>query len=42
MSLGLNISGNDSDIVPHFRFDARAGRLFFADFVIVVDRRLYT
>jgi hypothetical protein len=32
MGLGLNITGgNGADIVPHIRYDARAGRLFRAD-----------
>ena len=39
MSLGLNIGGNAADIIPHVRFDARAGRLFRADRVVGVDGR---
>ncbi len=42
MSLGLNIGGNAADIVPHVRFDARAGRLFRADRVLGADGRWTT
>ena len=42
MSLGLNIGGNGADIVPHVRYDARAGRLFRADRVFGADGRWTT
>ena len=42
MSLGLNIGGNAADIVPHVRYDARAGRLFRADRVLAADGRWTT
>ena len=42
MSLGLNTGGNAADIVPHVRYDARAGRLFRADRVLGADGRWTT
>lgn len=42
MALGLNTSTSGADVIPHIRYDARAGRLFRADRAQAPDGRWET
>lgn len=42
MALGLNTSTSGADVIPHIRYDARAGRLFRADRAQASDGRWET